>query len=80
MSRNVASHASQQTGLDSGLLKQMLPVVATMVMGAMSKKAQAGEATAQGGGSALSGLGALLDQDGDGSSLDDVLNIAKKLF
>lgn len=80
VSRNVASHASQQTGLDSGVIKQMLPLVATMVMGAMSKRADAGGVTAQSGGNALSGLGALLDQDGDGSSLDDVLNIAKKLF
>ena len=37
MSRSVASHASQKTGLDTGLLKKMLPIVATMVMGSLSK-------------------------------------------
>ncbi|MEM9055128.1 MAG: DUF937 domain-containing protein [Pseudomonadota bacterium] len=40
MSRTVASQASQKTGLDSALLKQMLPIVATMVMGSLSKKSQ----------------------------------------
>lgn len=40
VSRSVASHASQKTGLDSTLLKQMLPVVATMVMGQLSKRRQ----------------------------------------
>lgn len=40
MSRSVASHASQKTGIDSGILKQMLPLVATMVMGSLSKKSE----------------------------------------
>jgi len=40
MSRSVASHAAQKTGLDSGLLKKMLPIVATMVMGSLSKRSQ----------------------------------------
>ena len=38
MSRNVASHASQK--IDQDILKQMLPLVATMVMGSLSKKSQ----------------------------------------
>jgi len=40
VSRSVASHAAQKTGIDSGLLKQMLPIVATMVMGSLSKRSQ----------------------------------------
>ncbi len=40
VSRSVASHAAQKTGIDSGLLKQMLPVIATMVMGSLSKRSQ----------------------------------------
>ena len=38
VSRNVAKHAAQETGLGSTLLKKMLPVVATMVMGTLGKK------------------------------------------
>lgn len=40
MSRAVASQASQATGIDEGVLRQMLPVIATMVMGSLSKKSQ----------------------------------------
>lgn len=38
VSRHVAKRASKETGLGSGLLKKMLPVVATMVMGSLGKK------------------------------------------
>ena len=37
VSRNVAGHASQATGVDFGALKKMLPMLATMVMGSLSK-------------------------------------------
>lgn len=40
MSRSVASQAAQSTGIDAGLLRKMLPVVATMVMGSLSKRSQ----------------------------------------
>lgn len=40
VSREVASRASQKTGLGDDLLKQMLPVVATMVMGSLAKKSE----------------------------------------
>ncbi len=38
VSRAAAARASQSTGLPDGLLKQMLPLVATMVMGSLSKQ------------------------------------------
>ena len=37
-SRAVASHASQKTGIDAGLLKVVLPMVASMAMGSLSKQ------------------------------------------
>ena len=40
VSRAVASRASEKTGLGDDLLKQMLPVVATMVMGSLAKKSE----------------------------------------
>lgn len=40
VSRSVASHAADNTGLSSGILKQLLPIIASMVMGSMSKKTQ----------------------------------------
>ena len=109
VSRNVAAHAAQQTGLDVSALKKMLPMVATMAMGALSKQTQAPSMQSQltgmamqqlmGGNSgglggllgAVTGakrkqqqahqqglglLGRMLDADGDGNLMDDVLNMA----
>ncbi|MHA7901366.1 MAG: DUF937 domain-containing protein [Henriciella sp.] len=47
VSRSVASRASEKTGLDSAVLKQMLPIVATMVMGSLSKKSEEPETVSQ---------------------------------
>lgn len=93
-SRQVASEAAQKTGIDVGILKKMLPMVAAMTMGGMSKETGSGGAggalggalgSMLGGGSqAKSGaagmLGKLLDSDGDGSVMDDVMGFAKKLM
>ncbi len=120
VSRAVASHASEKTGIGADILKKMLPMVATMAMGSLSKqtaqpsmKQQLASLAIQqmmGGGqqqqaSGLSGLlggllgggqakqqrqvqqqhqqglgmlGKMLDADGDGSLMDDVLGMAMK--
>ncbi|MFK8080034.1 MAG: DUF937 domain-containing protein [Granulosicoccus sp.] len=81
VSREVASRASQKAGISSTLLKKMLPVVATLVMGAMSKKVLgtggrgAGRNVQAGTGGILSSL---LDSDRDGSIWDDVLGMAAR--
>lgn len=74
VSRQVAAQASQQTGIDPAVLKKMLPLVAALVMGALSKQSQGGTATAgRQGGAGLAGmLAPLLDRDRDGSVVDDV--------
>ena len=74
VSRQVAQRASAQTGIDPGILKQMLPVIAALAMGAMARQSQA--AGAPGGG----GLASMLDQNRDGSVADDLLGLAGKLF
>lgn len=40
MSRAVAERASEQTGLDTGALKRLLPLAATMVMGSLGKQSR----------------------------------------
>ena len=84
-SRQVASNVAAQTGLDTGLLKKMLPAVAAMVMGSMSKQSAAGGlANAATSGSDNSGmlgmLTGLLDADKDGSIMDDVVNMTRKFL
>ena len=100
VSRAVAQNAASQSGLDSGLLKKMLPMVARLVAGYMAKQRGAGDAApaapgagglggllgsvlggqAAGAGSAtggtgLSGLASLLDMNGDGNPLDDIMRM-----
>src|SRR5690606_26171202 len=41
VSRQVAAKASQRTGIDASILKQMLPLVAAMAMGGLSRKSGA---------------------------------------
>jgi len=84
VSRKVASTASGKTGIDEGVLKKMLPMVAAMAMGALSKQSAAqGMAGARSGDQASGALGMLnsfLDADKDGSAMDDILGLAGKFF
>lgn len=78
VSRHVTKRASKETGLSGTLLKKMLPVVASMVMGALGKKM-----LGSGGSSRQKSTGfltKLFDKDHDGSVVDDVLGMAFKAF
>lgn len=99
VSRTVAQSASAQSGLDPSLLKKMLPLLAMVVGGLMSRQGGAatsapagggglggilgsvlggGQAPSAGGPGGLGGLGSLLDANGDGNALDDILRMAGK--
>jgi len=94
VSRNVAGHAARSSGLDSTILKQLLPVVASIAMGALSKNSQHGaqlrEAAPSSGGGGADLVGGLLGSLMGGASgrastqndsvLDDVLDLAKKFL
>ena len=77
VSRQVAGQAAAQTGIGADILKQMLPVAATMVMAGLSK--QKTTAAPQGAGAA-GFLGSLLDQNRDGSVADDVVGFLGKFM
>ncbi len=83
-SRRVARQASRKTGVEEGLLKKMLPLVASMAMGALSKQTAKPDFQSQLAGGSSSGLlgmlSPLLDADKDGSVADDLLGMAKKFF
>ena len=117
MSRSVAAKASERTGVSDGILKQMLPLVASMAMGSLSKQtrepnlqnalmgalaSQLGGGSQQAGGGLLGNvlggllgggrqqqapaqndgmmgmLGGLLDADGDGNAMDDIMQMVLK--
>lgn len=115
VSRAVAGQAAEKTGIGSDVLKKMLPMVATMAMGSLSKQTAQPDMKSQlaslainqmmGGGQKSGGLGGLLggllgggakrqqqqvqqqhqqglgmlgkmlDADGDGNTMDDILNM-----
>jgi len=110
VSRTVAKDASARTGLDPGLLKKMLPILAMLVTGYMAKQRDAGgtaspprsggglggllgsilgrggrrgrgsRAPSSTSGGGLGGLASMLDLDGDGNPLDDILDMAGKVM
>jgi hypothetical protein len=77
VSRAVTSQAAQQTGIGGDVLKQMLPVVAAMAMGAMSR-GRSTSVSASGG--VLDMLSGMLDQNKDGSAVDDIMRMASKFL
>lgn len=93
-SRAVAHDAAAKTGLDPDLLKKMLPLLAMVVGGVLSRGnatgASAGSTGGLGGmlgglfgggggqGAGLGGLGKMLDANGDGNALDDILRMVAK--
>ena len=93
VSRAVAQNASSQSGLDPGVLKKMLPMVAMLVAGYMARQRTAGAAQPSSGGGGLGGMlggllggqgggiggmASMLDMDRDGNPLDDIMRLVGK--
>ncbi|MCU0459527.1 MAG: DUF937 domain-containing protein [Bacteroidales bacterium] len=57
--------------IDPSTIMKMIPALAPLVLGALSRKRDTG-------GQGISGVGSLLDADGDGSILDDVAGFLLK--
>ena len=76
VSREVASRASQRTGIDPGILRKMLPIVAAMAMAGLARQSKQGGIPSGDPRAAGAGIGAmlgpLLDRNKDGSMVDDV--------
>ena len=83
VSRQVASRAAQQTGIGEGVLKQMLPLAAALMMGTLARQTQqpsAAAALGRSGPDVMSMLTPLLDQNRDGSMMDDVAGMLGRFF
>lgn len=76
VSRNVAANAAASTGIGANQLKALLPLLASLSAGALASKA-GGDQAGQGG---LAGILGMLDQDGDGDPLDDIIGMAGKFL
>jgi hypothetical protein len=81
VSRQVATLASQRTGIGVDVLKKMLPLVATLAMGALSKQAaRSGPSAAAAQPNILEMLTPLLDANKSGSVADDIVGMLGKLL
>lgn len=85
VSRQVAGAASQKTGIGPDILKKILPVVAAMTMGALSKQGAASNLRAAGTAPGaqdglMKMLGRFIDRDRDGSVMDDLWGMASKFL
>jgi hypothetical protein len=87
VSRTVARGASARSGLDPAVLTKMLPMLAMLAGGFLSRQGAAGvpSAGAMPGAHAapaggLGDLASMLDFDGDGDPLNDILNAAGQLM
>jgi hypothetical protein len=81
-SRAVAAQAAAQTGIGADVLKKLLPIAATLVMGSLAKQqlGQPNNRAAAGGTDLFSMLTPMLDQNRDGSVVDDVLKGVGKIL
>jgi len=83
VSRNIGGYAAKKTGLPTGMMKMMLPILASIVMGYLSKQRRSAPIPqSRGRGSSGGGLGgllgSLLDSDKDGSIADDLIRMATR--
>lgn len=85
VSREVAGEAATSTGLNVETLKKMLPMLVMLAGGILAKRGQGGgglldQLGGMFGGQGAGSLGKMLDANGDGSPIDDVIGMAGKIF
>jgi len=66
-----AQALAKKMNIDPSTIMKMIPALAPLLLGALTKKRDTG-------GKGISGVGALMDADGDGSILDDVAGFLLK--
>lgn len=84
-SRKVARRAAKKSGLSSTILKKLLPIAAGLFMASLSKSSRSNSVfdqpvNSENAGSLSRGLGRFLDQDRDGSIVDDLAGMAARMF
>lgn len=66
-----AQTLAKNFNIDPSTIMKMIPALSPVILGALSKKRDTG-------GAGLSGIGSMLDADGDGSIIDDVAGFLLK--
>jgi len=81
-SRKVAKHLQEETGISDSIIKSILPMLAPMIIGALTKKSMPtlNNNSTQDSSGIEGMLRNLIDQDNDGSMIDDVMGMATKFI
>lgn len=77
---DVANTLSQKSGIDASSISSLLPMVAPLIMGALNKQTNLNSTDTSDTNSITSMLTDFIDQDNDGSVVDDLMGMAKKFF
>ena len=77
VSRALAVKAAAKTGLSADIIKQILPLIASLAMGALNRQTVNAPAS---NNQITDVLGSMLDRNQDGSALDDLIGMAGNFF
>lgn len=77
---DVANELSSKSGIDISAISSLLPMLAPLIMGALNKETNLSNTDTSDTNSITSMLTNFIDQDNDGSVVDDLLGMAKKFF
>ncbi len=77
VSSSVAERAAAQSGVQPSILKKLLPIVAMAAAGYMARQrgGMGGQMLGAGMPGGRGGLASMLDMDGDGNPLDDIMRM-----
>ncbi|MGB1226906.1 MAG: DUF937 domain-containing protein [Poseidonibacter sp.] len=77
---DVANELSAKSGIDASSISSLLPMLAPLVMGALNQKTNLSASDTSNTNDITSMLTNFIDQDNDGSVVDDLMGMAKKFF
>jgi len=77
---DVTNALSEKSGIDASSISSLLPMVAPLIMGALNKQTNLSSTDTSDTNGITSMLADFIDQDNDGSVVDDLMGMAKKFF
>ncbi|WP_072680810.1 DUF937 domain-containing protein [Arcobacter sp. LA11] len=77
---DITNALSAKSGIDTSSIASLLPMVAPLIMGALNKQTNLSSTDTSDTNSITSMLSDFIDQDNDGSVVDDLMGMAKKFF
>ncbi len=77
---DVAQELSNKSGVDKSSIASLLPMVAPLILGAINQKTNLGATDTSNTNNITSALLNFIDQDKDGSVVDDLIDFAGKFF